>query len=54
VVAQGYKLFVGNLSFRTEGQTLRAAFERFGRILDSVVVESRETGQSRYPLVADH
>ena len=44
---QGYKLFVGNLSFRTQSAALRDAFEPFGRIVFSTVIENRETGQSR-------
>ncbi|EKU22860.1 glycine-rich rna-binding protein 4 [Nannochloropsis gaditana CCMP526] len=44
---EGYKLFVGNLSFRTESAALREAFEPFGRIVFSTVIENRETGQSR-------
>lgn len=44
---QGFKLFVGNLSFRTESAGLRDAFEPFGRIVFSTVIENRETGQSR-------
>ena len=44
---QGFKLFVGNLSFRTESAALRDAFEPYGRIVFSTVIENRETGQSR-------
>ncbi len=46
-INQGYKLFVGNLSFRTQSAALRDAFEPFGRIVFSTVIENRETGQSR-------
>jgi RNA recognition motif-containing protein len=38
---------VGNLSFRTESAALRDAFEPYGRIVFSTVIENRETGQSR-------
>ena len=41
------KLFVGGLSWNTDSNGLRAAFESFGSISEAVVVQDRETGRSR-------
>lgn len=41
------KLFVGSLSWGTDDQALRAAFERFGEITEAKVIADRETGRSR-------
>lgn len=41
------KLFVGGLSWDTDSNGLRAAFESFGSISEAVVVQDRETGRSR-------
>ncbi len=41
------KLFVGNLSFRTTSEDLRAAFARIGTVESASVIEDRETGRSR-------
>ena len=41
------KLFVGGLSWGTTDQSLRAAFEAFGEVLDAKVILDRETGRSR-------
>jgi RNA recognition motif-containing protein len=41
------KLYVGNLSFKTTDDTLRAAFEAFGQVASAQVVMDRETGRSR-------
>src|ERR1043165_6518510 len=41
------KLFVGGLSWGTDDQSLRAAFERFGPIDEAKVITDRETGRSR-------
>ncbi|MGD8860647.1 MAG: hypothetical protein PVI30_11615 [Myxococcales bacterium] len=41
------KLFVGSLSWDTNQDSLRAAFERFGALDDVAVIEDRETGRSR-------
>jgi RNA recognition motif-containing protein len=43
----GNRLFVGSLSWNTNDQGLRAAFERFGTVDDAKVIEDRETGRSR-------
>jgi cold-inducible RNA-binding protein len=43
----GKRLFVGSLSWNTDGNGLRAAFERFGTVEDAKVIEDRETGRSR-------
>ncbi|KAF0092845.1 MAG: RNP-1 like RNA-binding protein [Puniceicoccaceae bacterium 5H] len=41
------KLYVGNLSFDTDEQTLRDAFSQFGEVTDIYVVMDRETGRPR-------
>ncbi len=41
------KLFVGNLSYSTGDDELRAAFEPHGRVVAAEVVMDRLTGQSR-------
>jgi cold-inducible RNA-binding protein len=41
------RLFVGGLSWGTTDEDLRAAFERFGEVVDSAVIKDRETGRSR-------
>lgn len=41
------KLFVGNLSFRTSSEDLRAAFAQVGTVESASVIEDRETGRSR-------
>jgi RNA recognition motif-containing protein len=43
----GNRLYVGNLSFNTNQDSLRDAFARFGEISDVHLVSDRETGQSR-------
>jgi hypothetical protein len=44
----GKKLYVGNLSFNTTADTLRAAFESDGRQVENVsIVTDRETGRPR-------
>ena len=41
------RLFVGGLSWDTDDNGLRDAFERFGTVEDSKVITDRETGRSR-------
>jgi len=41
------KLYVGNLSFRTEEQELEALFASVGQVSSVSLVRDRETGQSR-------
>ena len=43
----GNKLFVGGLSWGTDDDSLRIAFEQFGEVTDSKVITDRETGRSR-------
>jgi RNA recognition motif-containing protein len=41
------KLFVGGLSWDTNDDSLRAAFEQFGAVEEATVIADRETGRSR-------
>ncbi|KAI0225445.1 hypothetical protein L0F63_001153, partial [Massospora cicadina] len=41
------KLFVGSLSWDTDSDSLRSAFEKFGEVTDSFVCKDRETQRSR-------
>ena len=41
------KLYVGNLSFNTNEDALRAAFGQFGAITDVYIANDRETGRPR-------
>lgn len=43
----GNRLYVGNLSFDSTKDSLRAAFSAHGDVTDVVVVTDRETGRSR-------
>ena len=43
----GNRLYVGNLSFNANQDSLRNAFSAFGEITDVHLVADRETGQSR-------
>ena len=40
-------IFVGNLSYDTNDDSLRAAFEAFGEVSSARVISDRETGRSR-------
>ena len=41
------KLFVGGLSWGTDDNGLRTAFEQFGEVTDAKVITDRDTGRSR-------
>jgi RNA recognition motif-containing protein len=41
------KLFVGGLSWDTNDDGLRQAFETFGEVIDAKVITDRDTGRSR-------
>ncbi|KAL4907872.1 hypothetical protein BDW74DRAFT_148172 [Aspergillus multicolor] len=41
------KVYVGNLSWGTNDDTLRTAFSEFGQVVDSIVMRDRDTGRSR-------
>ena len=41
------RLFVGGLSWDTNADDLRVAFEKFGQVADAAVVSDRDTGKSR-------
>ncbi|MFO0963556.1 MAG: RNA-binding protein [Phycisphaerales bacterium] len=42
-----YRIYVGNLSFRTTPEGLKAYFEQHGEVLDAFIGSDRETGRSR-------
>lgn len=41
------KLFVGSLSWDTNDDGLRAAFEQFGEVAEAIVIRDRMSGRSR-------
>jgi len=43
----GNRLYVGNLSFNTNADTIRELFESLGEVTDVHLVTDRETGRSR-------
>lgn len=43
----GTRLYVGNLSFSSTVETLRAAFTESGEVVDAHIVKDRDTGRSR-------
>jgi RNA recognition motif-containing protein len=43
----GKKVFVGGLSWNTNDDMLRQAFERFGNVDEARVIQDRDTGRSR-------
>jgi len=43
----GNRLYVGNLSFNADADTIRNAFSEFGEVSDVHLVSDRVTGQSR-------
>ncbi|MBI1572271.1 RNA-binding protein [Escherichia coli] len=42
-----YRCFVGGLAWATDDRSLEAAFSSYGEILDSKIINDRETGRSR-------
>lgn len=40
-------IYVGNLSYSTTNDSLRAAFEAFGEVQSASVITDRDTGRSR-------
>mmetsp|Transcript_16266 Transcript_16266/g.18043 ORF Transcript_16266/g.18043 Transcript_16266/m.18043 type:complete len:168 (-) Transcript_16266:88-591(-) len=44
---EGVKLFVGGLSWDTDDESLRRAFESYGEIVEARVISDRDTGRSR-------
>lgn len=41
------RIYVGNLNYRTDEQSLRELFEQHGQVDEVAVITDRETGQSR-------
>lgn len=41
------KLFVGNISYDSTEDSLRAAFEQAGTVVSAKIITDRETGRSR-------
>lgn len=41
------KLFIGNLSYKTTNESLKAFFEKAGAVVEAVVILDRETQRSR-------
>lgn len=41
------KVFIGGLSYKTDDDTLKAYFEKFGELVDHVVMKDGQTGRSR-------
>ncbi|HYC34369.1 MAG TPA: RNA-binding protein [Candidatus Paceibacterota bacterium] len=44
---QDKKLFVGNLSYSTTDDGLKAAFDKSGNVVSAKVITDRETGRSK-------
>jgi len=41
------KLYIGNLSWGTTTEDLKAHFEQFGGVSDAIVITDRQSGRSR-------
>jgi len=46
-ILMSQKLYVGNLSWNTNDDSLRNTFARFGEVTEAKVITDRETGRSR-------
>lgn len=46
-VVEETRLFIGNLSYRTTNEDLFNCFQKFGKVLDHVIIKERDTGRSR-------
>ncbi|MGV7400531.1 RNA-binding protein, partial [Mycobacterium kansasii] len=42
-----YRCFVGGLSWGTDDRSLAEAFNKYGEVTDSKIINDRETGRSR-------